>query len=133
MLATLDRGMQKKTHTVEISELGDFTTTARVLPISALALAIGAIAAVTASALLKLIGFFTNLFFFGRLSVAFISPASNHLGPFVIAIPVIGALIVGVIARYGSEKIRGHGIPEALEAVLIHEARVEPKVAFLKP
>src|SRR5205085_955089 len=83
--------------------------------------------------LLKLIGFFTNLFFFQRLSSAMVSPASHTLGPWVVAVPVIGALIIGVMARYGSERIRGHGIPEAIEAILINGSRVEPRVALLKP
>jgi H+/Cl- antiporter ClcA len=113
--------------------LGDFTTTTRVLPISALALAIGVLAAFVALALLRLIGLFTNLFYFGRWSTALVSPAGNHLGIFSVLVPIGGALIIGVMARYGSERIRGHGIPEAIEAILINGSRVEPKVAFLKP
>jgi CIC family chloride channel protein len=114
-------------------KLSDFTTTIRVLPISALALAIGVLAAFVALALLRLIGLFTNLFYFGRWSTALVSPAGNHLGMFSILVPIGGALIIGVMARYGSERIRGHGIPEAIEAILINGSRVEPKVAFLKP
>jgi len=113
--------------------LGDFTTTLRVLPISGLALAIGILAAFVALALLRLIGLFTNLFYFGRWSTALVSPAGNHLGVFSVLVPIGGALIIGVMARYGSERIRGHGIPEAIEAILINGSRVEPKVAFLKP
>jgi chloride channel protein, CIC family len=113
--------------------LGDFTTTTRVLPISALAVAIGALAAFVALALLRLIGLFTNLFYFGRWSTAMVSPVGNHLGIFSVLIPIGGALIIGVMARYGSERIRGHGIPEAIEAILINGSRVEPKVAVLKP
>jgi CIC family chloride channel protein len=114
-------------------KLSDFTTTIRVLPMSALALAIGVLAAFVALALLRLIGLFTNLFYFGRWSTALVSPAGNHLGMFSILVPIGGALIIGVMARYGSERIRGHGIPEAIEAILINGSRVEPKVAFLKP
>ena len=113
--------------------LGDFTTTTRLLPISGLALAIGAVAAFVALALLRLIGFFTNLFYFGRWSSALVSPAGNHLGVFSVLVPVGGALLIGLMARYGSERIRGHGIPEAIEAILISGSRVEPKVALLKP
>jgi CIC family chloride channel protein len=113
--------------------LGDFTTTTRVLPISALAVAIGMLAAFVALALLRLIGLFTNLFYFGRWSTAMVSPVGNHLGIFSVLIPIGGALIIGVMARYGSERIRGHGIPEAIEAILINGSRVEPKVAVLKP
>ena len=86
-----------------------------------------------ALALLRLIGLFTNLFFFQRWGTALVSPAGNHLGVFVILVPVVGALIIGLMARYGSERIRGHGIPEAIEAILINGSRVEPKVAVLKP
>ncbi len=114
-------------------DLGDFTTTPRVLAISALALVIGVVAAFVAAALLRLIGLFTNLFFFQRFGTTLVSPAGNHLGPFVILVPVVGALIIGVMARYGSERIRGHGIPEAIEAILINGSRVEPKLAVLKP
>jgi CIC family chloride channel protein len=113
--------------------LGDFTTTTRVLPISALAICIGIVAAFVALALLRLIGLFTNLFYFGRWSTAMVSPVGNHLGIYSVLVPIGGALIIGVMARYGSERIRGHGIPEAIEAILINGSRVEPKVAILKP
>jgi len=114
-------------------ELGDFTTTTRTLPISALAIGIGVVAAFVALALLRLIGLFTNLFYFGRWSTAMVSPVGNHLGIYSVLVPIGGALIIGVMARYGSERIRGHGIPEAIEAILINGSRVEPKVAILKP
>jgi H+/Cl- antiporter ClcA/CBS domain-containing protein len=116
-----------------LNELGDFTTSARVIPISLLAIAIGAICAYVALALLRLIGFFTNLFYYGRFGTSMISPAGNHLGIYAVLVPVGGALIIGFMARYGSERIRGHGIPEAIEAILINGSRVQPKVAILKP
>jgi CIC family chloride channel protein len=125
--------VRERTTVTAAEDLGDFTTTARVLPISALALLIGVVAAFVAVALLRLIGLFTNLFFFQRVDTTLVSPTGNHLGLFVILVPVIGAFIIGVMARYGSERIRGHGIPEAIEAILIHGSRVEPKVAVLKP
>jgi CIC family chloride channel protein len=114
-------------------ELGDFTTTLRVLPISLLAMLIGVLCAFVALALLRLIGLFTNLFYFERWSTEMVSPAGNHLGYFSVLVPIAGALIIGVMARFGSERIRGHGIPEAIEAILMNGSRVEPKVAFLKP
>src|SRR5215468_6127829 len=120
--------IQKQAH-----GLGDFTTTPRLLTVSVLALGIGALSAVVALALLKLIGLFTNLFFYQRFQADMVSPAGHHLGWFVIFVPVIGGLIIGLMARYGSERIRGHGIPEAIEAILLNGSRVEPKVAFLKP
>ena len=116
-----------------LEHLGDFTTTTRVLPIAGLAIIIGVFAAYVALVLLRLISFFTNLFFFQRFSLETASPAMHHLGPLVIVVPVVGAFIVGLMARYGSEKIRGHGIPEAIEAILMKKSRVEPKVALLKP
>ncbi len=113
--------------------LGDFTTSWRVLWISSLAIGIGLVSAYIALALLRLIGLFTNLFFFGRWSTALVSPAANRLGWWEVAIPVGGALVIGLMARYGSERIRGHGIPEAIEAILINGSKVEPRVAILKP
>jgi chloride channel protein, CIC family len=113
--------------------LGDFTATLQIIPISALAILIGALCAFVALALLRLIGLFTNLFYFGRWNASLVSPAGNHLGIYSVFVPIGGALIVGLMARYGSERIRGHGIPEAIEAILINGSRVEPKVAFLKP
>ena len=115
------------------SKLGDFTVTPRTISISILAVAIGAISAFVALGLLQLIGLFTNLFFFQRWSAKLVSPAGNHLGALEILVPVGGALIIGLMARYGSERIRGHGIPEAIESILINGSRVEPRLAILKP
>ena len=117
----------------DLSHLGDFTTTPRVALIGAMAVGIGLICAYVALALLTLIGLFTNLFFYQRWNTALVSPAGHHLGPFVVVVPIVGALVIGVMARFGSERIRGHGIPEAIEAILINGSRVEPKVALLKP
>ena len=101
--------------------------------VSLLAAAIGIMAGLIAYLLYNLIGFFTNIFFYHRMSFAFVSARENHLGLLVIVTPVVGGIIVGIMARYGSDKIRGHGIPEAMEAVLINRSRIEPKVAILKP
>ena len=113
--------------------LSDFTTDFRVVLLSGLAVVIGLISAFVAYALLWLISLITNLSFFHRFSVAAVTPLDAHLGLWVIIVPVVGALIIGLMARYGSPKIRGHGIPEALEAILIGRSRIEPKVALLKP
>ncbi len=127
-------GRAAETRAGELSaDLGDFTATARTIPITLLAVVIGALAAFVAQALLRLIGLFTNLFFFHRWSDAFTSPAAHALGYYVVLVPVAGGLIIGFMARYGSERIRGHGIPEALEAILIRGSRIEPRVALLKP
>ncbi|CAN5163792.1 chloride channel protein [soil metagenome] len=113
--------------------LGDFTTTWRMIPVAALAILIGGVSSLVALALLRTIALFTNIFYFQRWSFEASSPAQSHLGPFVVIVPVVGALIIGVMARYGSEKIRGHGIPEAIEAILLRGSRVQLRVAFLKP
>ncbi|MGD1078156.1 MAG: chloride channel protein [Candidatus Sulfotelmatobacter sp.] len=105
----------------------------RIVLISFLAAAIGLVAGLVAYALYKLIGLFTNLFFFHQWSTTFRSVGSHHLGAWVILVPVVGGLIVGVMAKFGSSKIKGHGIPEAMEAVLTNRSRIEPKVAILKP
>jgi len=115
------------------NELGDFTTTPRLLRISAIALCIGVLSAFVALGLLKLIALFTNLFFYQRLSATPAEPQGNNLGWLVVLVPVIGGVIIGFMARYGSERIRGHGIPEAIEAILLNGSRVEPKLAVLKP
>jgi H+/Cl- antiporter ClcA len=132
LISRVTTRLQPREHD-EAEDLADFTTTWRVVPISAVAIGIGLLGAVVAAALLKLIGLFTNLFFFQRWDTSFASPADNSLGWLVVVIPVIGGLIVGVMARYGSERIRGHGIPEALESILITGSRVEPRLAFWKP
>jgi H+/Cl- antiporter ClcA len=111
----------------------DFSGDARLLPIGALGAAIGACSVGTAWLLLHAIHLFTNLFFFQRWSDVFHSPAANTLGAWVIGVPVLGGLVIGLIARYGSEQIRGHGIPEAIEAILFKRSAMSPKVAVLKP
>ena len=116
-----------------LDELGDFTADPRVIWLSIIAIAIGVLSAFVALALLRLIGLFTNLFFFQRVSTTLVSPVGNRLGNLEIAVPVIGSLIIGLMARYGSERIRGHGIPEAIEAILIQGSRIEPRLAILKP
>jgi len=113
--------------------LADFRTDRRVLLLAALAVPIGAIGALVAKALLWLIAIITNLAFFQVLSTAPTTPAQSDLGYWVVIVPVIGALLIGLMARYGSEKIRGHGIPEALEAILLGRSLINPKVAVLKP
>jgi H+/Cl- antiporter ClcA len=114
-------------------EKGDFTASVHLLWISVLAFGIGAVCTVVAFVLLRLINFFTNLFYFGQFSFADAIPADNTLGLLAIGVPVVGSLIIGLMARYGSERIRGHGIPEALEAILIGRSRMSAKVAVLKP
>ena len=115
------------------SVLRDFTVDRRVWLISAAAIFIGVCATVLAVFLLRLIGLCTNLFYYHRFSAGLVSPAGSPLGAWMVFVPVAGGLLVGLMARYGSDKIRGHGIPEAIEAILLNRARVEPKIALLKP
>ena len=125
--------MQTKAAAFPEDELADFSTNRRVLLLSALALAVGAVSAFVAYALIWLIAVITNLAFYHRLSAAPAVPQGHHLGYAVVLVPVVGALVIGLMARFGSEKIRGHGIPEALEAILLGRSRISPKVAILKP
>jgi len=115
------------------SHLRDFTADSRMLLLSGLALVIGCSGAALAYLLLHLIYAATNLFYFHRLSWQFVSPATNTLHWLAVFVPVIGGLMIGVMARFGTDKIRGHGIPEALEAILMNGAKVGPKVAIYKP
>src|SRR6476661_951288 len=98
-----------------------------------MAAVVGVISAFVAVALVWLIGSLTNLFYYHRLSSTLVSPAANQLGPWAVLVPMAGGLVIGRMARYGSEKIRGHGIPEAMEAILIGRSRMSAKVALLKP
>ncbi|HZS85759.1 MAG TPA: chloride channel protein [Stellaceae bacterium] len=115
------------------STLGDFTTDLRVLRLAAMALLVGTAGAGAAWALNRLIALITDLAVLGRDAAVRLAIADHHLGALAAVIPVIGCLIVGVMARYGSEKIRGHGIPEAMEAILFGQSRIQLKVAILKP
>ncbi|HYP83700.1 chloride channel protein [Variovorax sp.] len=115
------------------AERGDFDLNRRLLPMALLACLIGLLATGGAWVLLAMIRLFTNLFFFQTLSLESRSPAGHALGAAVIALPVLGGLIVGLIARFGTDKIRGHGIPEAIEAILFNKSLMSPKVAVLKP
>ncbi|XXT69324.1 chloride channel protein [Sorangium sp. So ce693] len=105
----------------------------RVVLISGLAIALGGVAFLAAELLTTLIAIITNLAFFGRLSAAPASPAEHNLGLLVLVVPIAGALVVGVMARYGSQAIRGHGIPEAMEQVLFNQSRIPPRMTLLKP
>jgi CIC family chloride channel protein len=105
----------------------------RMVSVSFLAAGVGLLAGFIAYLLYNLIGLFTNIVFYHRFVFAFNSARNNHLGAWVIVMPVIGGIIVGFMAKYGSPKIKGHGIPEAMEAVLINRSRIQPRVAILKP
>jgi H+/Cl- antiporter ClcA len=115
------------------SILRDFTVTRRVWLMSAIAVVIGVGAALLAVILLKAIALATNIFYYHRLSFASVGPAGSPLGYWMPLVPIVGGLIVGLMARFGSDKIRGHGIPEAIEAILLNGAKVDPSIAVLKP
>jgi len=116
------------------SALRDFTVDSRTWLLTAVAIVIGTGAAGLAVMLLKAIAIATNIFYYHRVSLANVAPAGSTQPHWVmLLVPVLGGLIVGLMAHYGSDKIRGHGIPEAIEAILLRGARVDPKVAVLKP
>jgi H+/Cl- antiporter ClcA len=120
-------------HDHKQSHKRDFSHDRRLLGIASIAMVIGGFGTLAAYVLLNLIRLFTNLFFYQTFSFATRSPADHHLGAWVILLPVLGGLIVGLIARFGSDKIRGHGIPEAIEAILFGKSKMSAKVALLKP
>jgi H+/Cl- antiporter ClcA/predicted transcriptional regulator len=105
----------------------------RVTVISILSILIALAAGIIAQGLIRLIGLITNISFYGQFRFTFVSPADHHLGAWVIFIPVIGGVIVGLMARYGSQGIRGHGIPEAMEQVLLNQSRIQARLTLLKP
>lgn len=112
---------------------GDHSADRRMILLSAMAVIVGLLVALGAWVLLKMIAFSTNLFWYQRFSFQEVEITDANVGLWVLAIPVIGALIIGIMARFGSEKIRGHGIPEAMETILYGESRLSPKIAILKP
>jgi H+/Cl- antiporter ClcA/predicted transcriptional regulator len=114
-------------------ELDDFTTDLATLRFVPLAIAVGALSAVVALALLKLISLATSLAYFQEWSTSRDSPLDHHLGWKALFVPIVGGLVVGAMARFGSERIRGHGIPEAMETILVGGSKAQPRVAVLKP
>lgn len=117
----------------EPSILRDFTVDKRVWLLSGVSIGIGICATLLAVLLLRCIALSTNIFYYHRFSTTGVSPAGSPLGHWMVVVPVVGGLLVGLMARFGSDKIRGHGIPEAIEAILLHRAKVDPKIAILKP
>lgn len=105
----------------------------RLLIISSLAIAVALIISIIAKLLVYLINLVTNMAFYGVFSVAYASPANNTLGWFVILVPALGGLVVGLMAAYGSKAIRGHGIPEAMEQILTNQSKIKPTITYLKP
>lgn len=106
---------------------------ARTVRIAGIAMLIGIAGGFIAEALLRLIGLITNLVFFQRIDTTLVPPTTEHLGVWVIAVPILGAVVIGLMARFGSPAIRGHGIPEVMEKVLRGESRIPLRLMFLKP
>src|SRR5262245_26006490 len=113
--------------------LGDFTMTSRAAWLALLAIPLGALVTGFALALLDLVGLITHLAYTGKVATSLASPDIHALGVLSAFVPVAGGLIVGLMAKLGSERIRGHGIPEAMETILLRGSRMEPRLAVLKP
>lgn len=127
-------GTKKNTlSTATVRKLSDFTMPSSVLKLIPHSIIIGFAGALIALILLDLIGLITNLLYYQRFDLSLVSPRNNTLGWLAVLIPMAGGLIVGLMARYGSERIRGHGIPEAMETILVGGSKVEPKLTILKP
>jgi H+/Cl- antiporter ClcA/CBS domain-containing protein len=112
---------------------GDFTTSPAILRLVPLTIVVGLLGAVVALVLVWLIAFITNALYFGQVDLHLRSPRTNTLGWLGVLIPIAGGLVVGLMAKYGSERIRGHGIPEAMETILVGGSKVEPRLTVLKP
>jgi chloride channel protein, CIC family len=123
--------LEEVTH--EINERKEYAVNKRVFYLSLQAIFNALLVGCVAKLMVAIIALITNISFFGKFSFEDTSPGNNHLGVFVIILPVIGGLIVGVMARFGSPAIRGHGIPEAMEQVLMNESKINPVIIFLKP
>ena len=117
--------------------LGDFTTDRRLFPLVVFGICAGTFGVIAGWILLRMIGLINDLAYYGTWSVRMLAPGGvpqdGHPALWTISVPVGGALLIGLMARYGSEKIRGHGIPEAIEAILLGGARLDLRVAILKP
>ena len=105
----------------------------RLIKICLMCIAVAVTISLIAKFLVTLINVVTNIAFYGKFDLGFNSPANNHLGVWVVLIPAIGGIIVGFMALYGSKAIRGHGIPEAMEQILVNESKIKPSITFLKP
>jgi H+/Cl- antiporter ClcA len=126
-------GADERSRRGDERRLGDFTVRAADVRLVPLALVVGALSAGVALALIRLIGLFTHLAYFGTARSTLVQPSLHRFGAWTVLIPVVGGLLVGAMARFGSERIRGHGIPEAMETILIGGSKVEPRLTVLKP
>lgn len=115
------------------SKLADFTIRLDVWRVLVLSVVVGAVSAGVALGLLDLIGLFTHVFYYGTTGDRLVAPTIHHWGALSALIPVGGGLVIGAMAYWGSERIRGHGIPEAMESILVGGSKVEPRLTVLKP
>ncbi|MGH6956538.1 MAG: chloride channel protein, partial [Caulobacteraceae bacterium] len=127
------RSLDAVVENAALAELGDFSTSHRVLVIMGIAALVAVVTSVVGVLMFRLIELITNLCYFGRFSFDYIPFSQSKLGWFAVLVPIAGSIVVGFMARYGSDKIRGHGIPEAIEAILLGRSRLDAKVAVLKP
>lgn len=127
------RSRAKSTRSGIERSLGDFSLDRRAWRVLILSLVVGAVSGGVALGLLDLIGLFTHLFYYGRPGTRLVQPTLHHLGAWSVFIPIGGGLVIGAMAYWGSERIRGHGIPEAMETILVGGSKVEPRLAVLKP
>jgi chloride channel protein, CIC family len=111
----------------------NFSIKTRILKISGLSILVAMAISVIAKFLVILINIVTNISFYGSVNTSYHSPAGNSLGLWVIVVPAIGGILVGLMALYGSKAIRGHGIPEAMEQILVNQSKIKPSITFLKP
>ncbi len=114
-------------------ERADFTTHTSIFRLVPLTIIVGAMGALVALLLVWLIGFITNILYYQVVDFHLRSPKDNALGWWSVLIPIVGGIIVGLMARYGSTLIKGHGIPEAMENILVGGSKVQPKLTILKP
>src|SRR5690348_5852091 len=128
-----DKARNQAPSTGVARKLSDFTMHLSVIKLIPLSIVIGIFGAFIALILLDLIGLITNLLYYGHFNFTLVSPRNNTLGWLAVLIPMAGGLVVGFMARYGSERIRGHGIPEAMETILVGGSKVEPNLTILKP
>jgi CIC family chloride channel protein len=129
-----DEETQGRALTAAERSLGDFTIKIKpVWPVLLLSVVVGAVAAGVALVLLDLIGMITHIAYYGTFGWSLVQPTLHHFGAFTIIVPVVGGLIIGAMAYWGSERIRGHGIPEAMETILVGGSKIEPRLSVLKP
>lgn len=101
--------------------------------VALLAAGLGAAVAGVSLLLFRAIALVTNLAYFGRWSLADATPGAPGAQGWSFLVPAAGGLLVGLIAKYGSPQVGGHGIDAVMESVLFRRSRVQPRLVLLKP